>query len=111
VCVPDRPIGAIGSRGRDSERDAAIAPDLDVVDFRALRTIRRAEVQTHAGNRGVQIINPAESLVVHGFLEGAKDTLHDGKRRAWYHLPDDQIALAALDRHPANDLLLCIKEI
>jgi hypothetical protein len=109
--VPDTPIGAIGSRRRDSESDTAIAPYLDVVDFHALRTIRRAEVEALGCHRGVQLIDRGESLKVHRFFEGTKETFQGGITGAWNDVPEDQISLPSFNRHPANDLQLCIKEM
>jgi hypothetical protein len=111
LCVSHIPSGAIGRRDSDSESDPAIAPDLDVVDFHTLRAIRRAEVEALGRNRGIQLIDRAESLNVHGFLEGTEKAFQGGIRGAWNDVPEDQISLASLNRHPANDLLLCIEEM
>ena len=91
--------------------DAAIAPNLHILDGDRLRCIGPAQVQPECCYRNVKFIDDMEGLDVHRPLEIAKELLDDRESRTWNKRADEEVPFVAFDPHLANLSLLGIHQI
>ncbi len=81
VGVSGRPLCGEGDLlpTRQPARDAAVVPDLDVVDLDAMASVRRKQEQAEGLDGGVELLHDAEGLGVGSFFEVAEELLDSRK--------------------------------
>ncbi len=92
-------------------RDAAVAPNLHVPDFDALRFIGPPQVQPQFSSRVIKLVYDMQRLDLNSFLEISKELLDVGEGRAWNKLAQDEVIFMAFYHNLANLSLLGINQI